>query len=90
MIETYPIRVRQRGQITIPRRLREAWAAQDGDMMTLVQFDDFAILAPTIVKTPTLARDFSRIMDEEGVSLADLLSGLAEERKQSGKLAADE
>ena len=51
--------------------------------MTLVQFDDFVILAPTVLRTPTLATQFSQIMDESGVSLADLLAGLAEERAES-------
>jgi hypothetical protein len=41
-----------------------------------------AILAPTTLKTPSLARQFSQIMDEEGVWLADLLEGLQEERKK--------
>lgn len=54
--------------------------------MTLVQFEEFAILAPALLNTPTLARQFSQIMDEEGVSLADLLQGLAAERENSLEL----
>jgi bifunctional DNA-binding transcriptional regulator/antitoxin component of YhaV-PrlF toxin-antitoxin module len=81
-INTYPIKIRQRGQLTIPQPVREKWSTQNGDMMTLVLFDEFAILAPTNLKTPSLARQFSQIMDEEGVSLVDLLEGLQEERKK--------
>ena len=80
-INTYPIKIRQRGQLTIPQSVREKWSTQNGDVITLVQFDEFAILAPATLKTPSLARQFSQIMDEEGVSLADLLEGLQEERK---------
>ena len=82
-INTYPIKIRQRGQLTIPQPVREQWSTQNGDVMTLVQFDEFAILAPTILKTPSLAKQFSQMMDEEGVSLADLLKGLSEERQNS-------
>lgn len=82
-VNTYPIKIRQRGQLTIPQPVREQWAAQSGDVITLVQFDEFAILTPSPLKTPELARQFSQIMDEEGVSLADLLEGLAEERKNN-------
>jgi bifunctional DNA-binding transcriptional regulator/antitoxin component of YhaV-PrlF toxin-antitoxin module len=81
-INTYPIKIRQRGQLTIPQSVREKWSTQSGDVITLVQFDEFAILAPTTLKTPSLARQFSQIMDEEGVSLADLLEGLQEETKK--------
>lgn len=85
-INTYPIKIRQRGQLTIPQQVREQWSTQKGDLITLVQFDEFAILAPTLLKTPSLARQFSQMMDEEGVSLADLLEGLNEERKNSYEL----
>ncbi len=57
--------------------------------MTLVQFEAFAILAPTLLNTPTLARQFTQIMDDEGVTLADLLQGLAEERTKSSNLGFD-
>ena len=85
-INTYPIKIRQRGQLTIPQPVREQWSTQNGDVMTLVQFDEFAILAPMMLKTPSLAKQFSQIMDEEGISLADLLEGLNEERKSSYEL----
>jgi len=61
--------------------VREQWSTQNGDVMTLVQFDEFAILTPITLKTPLLGRQFSQMMDEEGVSLADLLEGLQKERK---------
>lgn len=85
-VKTYPIKVRQRGQLTIPQPVREQWSTQSGDVVTLVQFDEFAILVPTTLNTPALARQFSQIMAEEGVSLADLLEGLAAERKTSYEL----
>jgi len=88
-VNTYPIKIRQRGQLTIPQPVREQWSAQSGDVITLVQFDEFVILAPRPLKTPELARQFSQIMDEDGVSLADLLEGLAEER-QSNKPPSNE
>ena len=86
-INTYPIKIRQRGQVTLPQPVREQWESQSGDVMTLVQFDEFAILAPTLLKTPSLAKQFSQLMDEDGVSLADLLEGLKEERENSYKLS---
>lgn len=85
-MNTYPIKIRQRGQLTIPQPVREQWETENGDMMTMVQFEDFAILAPTVLKTPSLARQFSQMMDDEGVSLADLLEGLSEERKSRHEL----
>ena len=85
--KTYPITLRQRGQVTLPQSIREQWAAQKGDVMTLVQFDDFAVLAPATLQTPALAKQFSQMMEEEDVSLADLLEGLAHERVKSHDLS---
>ena len=85
-MNTYPLKIRQRGQLTIPQAVREQWDAQTGDVMTLVQFDEFAVLAPRVLKTPALARQFSQMMDEEGISLADLLAGLQEERENSRRM----
>ncbi|MCB9419766.1 MAG: hypothetical protein H6667_08175 [Ardenticatenaceae bacterium] len=38
-------------------------------------------LPPEELLLPELSKRFSAIMDEEGVALADLLAGLAEERQ---------
>ncbi|MEM8859592.1 MAG: AbrB/MazE/SpoVT family DNA-binding domain-containing protein [Chloroflexota bacterium] len=82
-VNTYPIKLRERGQLTIPQAVREQLATKKGDLMTLVQIDDLIILTPKTLKLPALADKFSQMMEEEGVSLADLLEGLAEERQRS-------
>lgn len=82
---TYAIKMRERGQVTIPQSVRNSFAVEDGDVLTLIQFDNFIFLTPTQLQTPALAEQFSRLMDEENVSLADLLQGLAEERQTSWK-----
>ncbi len=83
--QTYTITMRERGQITIPQSVRATFAVEKGDTLTLVQFDNFVFLTPKQLQTPALAEQFSRIMDEENISLADLLQGLAEERQASWK-----
>ena len=81
--KTYTVRLRERGQITIPRPVREKWAseADNPDVLNLVQIGDALFLSPKQALLPELSRQFSAIMDEEGVTLADLLEGLAEERE---------
>ena len=79
--QTYTIRLRDRGQVTIPRSVREKLSAEEGDLLTLVQIDDLMLLTPQRPQVPALTEKFTAIMEEEGVTLADLLTGLAEERK---------
>lgn len=51
-------------------------------MLSATQFGDGILLTPQPLRPPALAEQFSAIMDEEGVTLADLLAGLAEEREK--------
>ena len=79
-LETYPARVRDRGQITVPQAVRKSLAVADGDFLVWVRLGDLILLTHKEPKTIQLTEKFSELMDEAGVSLADLLQGLAEER----------
>ncbi len=79
--ETYAVRLRERGQVTIPQPVRTALAAQDGDILFLVQIGDVVMLTPRQPRVPKLSQEFAIIMQQEGVTLADLLAGQQEERE---------
>jgi bifunctional DNA-binding transcriptional regulator/antitoxin component of YhaV-PrlF toxin-antitoxin module len=72
--QTHTIRLRERGQVTIPRAVREELAAREGDVLTLVQ------LTPRQSRVPALTEQFTAEMEKGEVSLSELLQGLAEER----------
>ncbi len=77
---SYPVRLRSRGQITIPQVIRERMDVDDGDFLTLVEIGDLIFLAPKPLQTLRLAGKLVDMMDEAGVTLADLLRGVNEER----------
>ena len=79
--QTYTVRLRERGQVTIPRVVREKLATADGDLLTLLQVDDLLLLVPRQTRAPALTEQFTTEMEKEDVSLADLLTGLAKERE---------
>ena len=78
--KTYTVRLRDRGQVTIPKPVREQLPAAEGDLLTLLQIDDLLSRAPQELRVPTLQARFREEMEEADVSLADLLEGLAAER----------
>jgi antitoxin PrlF len=82
MNATFTVRLRERGQLTLPQTVREKLAVDAGDVLTLVQIDDLALLTRRESLLPKLSEDFTAIMKEDGVSLADLLQGLEQEREQ--------
>lgn len=79
----YNVRLRERGQVTIPRVVRERLAAGAGDVLTLIQIEDVVILTTRVSRVATLGEAFQAEMDAAGVTLADLLAGLEEERARS-------
>lgn len=81
MQTTYAVRLRERGQITLPQPVRDRLAVDAGDTLNLVQIDDVLLLSPRQAVIPKLSQEFTALMTDEGVSLAELLRGLEEERK---------
>lgn len=78
--EVYDVRLRQRGQITVPREVRDRLKVNEGDTLTLIQVGSTLILTPKRPVVPLLADRIVELMEQEGVTLADLLLGLEEER----------
>lgn len=78
--QTFTVRLRERGQVTIPQAVRDKLTAAEGDMLTLVQIDDLLLLTPRQLRLPTLTERFTAEMEKGDVTLADLLEGLAAER----------
>jgi AbrB family looped-hinge helix DNA binding protein len=79
-VKTYPIRLRNRGQITVPQSIRESLDLDEGDMLTLIQVNDLILMTPKQPQIPNLADKIASLMDEQGINLTDLLTGLDEER----------
>jgi len=84
-MQTYTVRLRERGQLTIPQAARDNLAVKEGDNLTLIQIDDLLLLVRKQPLISQLSEQFSRQMAEAGLSLADLLEGLAEERRLSAQ-----
>ena len=81
-MQTYTVQIRERGQLTLPRKVRTQMSLDAGDALTLVQINDIIVLSPRQPAIPKLAGEFSQLMDEADVTLADLLQGLDEERER--------
>lgn len=79
--KTYAIRLRSRGQMTVPQAVRDKLNVADGDILTLVQMGAVMILTPKRPQVPPLADKFAAMMENENVNMADLLQGLQEERE---------
>ena len=81
-LQSEPIfsRVYSGGQVTIPARIRKSLNIGAGTVLSFMQLGEVILLSPRGLIVPGAQREIVRIMEEERVSLQELLGGLEEER----------
>ncbi len=80
-IQSHAVRLRKRGQITIPQPVRDVLGVHEGDVLTLFQIGKVVMFTSRQPQVSRLVDKIAGLMEEEGVRMVDLLQGLAEERK---------
>ena len=73
--------IKARGQLTIPKKIREWAHLEEGQAVSLIPVGDAVILAPRRLELDEARRQMRRIMKDSGCTLHDLLEGLKEERE---------
>lgn len=73
-------RVCPKGQVTIPARIRKSLNIREGTLLGFLQIGEVILLSPRRLVVPEAQREIARVMEEEGITLKELLEGLEEER----------
>jgi AbrB family looped-hinge helix DNA binding protein len=68
--------LRDRGQLTLPKALRNALDLETGDRVRAVQIGDAIVLTPQRLELDALRKEFRRLMKKHGVTPEELLRGL--------------
>lgn len=76
------LRLRKRGVLTLPKRLREKHDLDEGDALHLVDLGGVFALTPLRPMVPELAREIERLREDAGLSTEELLEGLRDERQR--------
>ncbi len=79
---TNTIQVRKKGSITLPMDLRTKYGVDEGDIFTLIDMGDGSFLLTLVSRRSTGWGSCRGILDDEGVSLDDLLNTLDDERER--------
>jgi bifunctional DNA-binding transcriptional regulator/antitoxin component of YhaV-PrlF toxin-antitoxin module len=74
------VKVRSRGQLTLPASVRKDLRLDDEATMTLVKVGDVILLSPRPLKVDAVAKKAERQMKKAGLSLKDLLADLERQR----------
>lgn len=75
------VQVRERGQFTIPAEIRRQMGIEERDVFSLIQLGDTLVATRKKLVTPVIATATEALMQEEGVTLSDLLDGLEKQRE---------
>jgi len=77
------VQLRQKGVLTLPAELRQKYGLRPGDVFTIVDLGDGAfVLSPRVSTVARLGDQLAEKLEEEGVSVEDVMQTLDEERER--------
>lgn len=77
------VQIRKKGSFTLPMDLRTKYGVDEGDVFSLIDMGDGSfLLTPRNMQVNRLGDKVAEIINEEGISLDELLSTLDEERER--------
>ncbi|MEK6725893.1 MAG: AbrB/MazE/SpoVT family DNA-binding domain-containing protein [Deltaproteobacteria bacterium] len=80
-VKSVTAEIKARGQLTIPKKIREASHLDEGETVSIIPVGDSIIVTPKRLELDEARRQLKKIIKDSGLSVADLLKGLEEERK---------
>lgn len=80
MPDPLTVQLAQRGQMTIPKSLRERYNLQTGDTLTLLDLDGVFVLSPRQAQVDQLADQIGTKLIDQGETLESMLDALREAR----------
>ena len=76
------VRVRSRGQLTIPQDMREALSLDENTGLNIFRIGKVLILSPKRLQRALLAKEVEREMKRQRLTLKDLISDLRVQREK--------
>jgi bifunctional DNA-binding transcriptional regulator/antitoxin component of YhaV-PrlF toxin-antitoxin module len=76
------VKLRSRGQLTIPQEMREALQIDERTGLNILQVGKVLIMTPRRLERVSLAKEVEKELKKEGLSLEDLISDLTAQRKR--------
>jgi AbrB family looped-hinge helix DNA binding protein len=76
----YIAEIKARGQLTIPKKVREEGNLYEGETVTIIPIGDSILVTPKRLELDEARREIRKILKASGTSLDELLSGLEGER----------
>ena len=79
------VKLRERGQLTIPYEYRKELGLGKEDMLNVLKIGDVLILVPRQLAGDVISRKIESAMKKKGLTLDNILKNLREQRKRYSK-----
>ncbi|MGE5300710.1 MAG: AbrB/MazE/SpoVT family DNA-binding domain-containing protein [Acidobacteriota bacterium] len=80
-VKTAIAEIKSRGQLTIPKKIRESSHLEEGQVVSIIPVGESVIITPKRLEFDEARRQIRRIMKASGLSEKELLKGLKDERE---------
>ena len=78
-IKSVTAEIKARGQLTIPKKIREASHLEEGEEVSIIPAGDSIIITPKRLELNEARRQLRKILKSSGLSADELLKGLKQE-----------
>ena len=73
--------IKVRGQLTIPKKIRQKGQLEEGQVVSLIPVGDSVIVTPRQLPLDEARREIKKILRQTGLSVEEVLAGIREERE---------
>lgn len=80
-IKAVTAEIKGRGQLTIPKKIRETSHLDEGDIVSIIPAGDSIIVTPKRLELDDARRQIRKILKDSSLSVEELMEGLKEERE---------
>ena len=80
-LKSFTTSIKSRGQLTIPKQVRNAGQLDEGQVVSIIPVGDSIIITPKRLALDDARREIKKILKTTGHSLEELMEGLKAERE---------
>ena len=73
--------IKARGQLTIPKKIREMSHMEEGQVVSIIPVGDALIVAPKRLEMDEAQREIRKVLKAANMTVAELMESLKEERE---------
>lgn len=78
--KTTTAEIKARGQLTIPKKIREMSHMEEGSLVSIVPVGDSLVITPKRIELDEARRQLGKLLKASGLTIGELVEGLKEER----------